>query len=87
MMPRLVDLWRREWSKVPNTTDPLFPFGLVTLSTSDSESAGDIGSFRFAQTGSWGVLPNPDMPRTWTAQACKYNPTLTETSPYPRQRA
>ena len=69
MMPRLVELWRREWSKVPNTTDPLFPFGLVTLSTSDSESAGDIGSFRFAQTGSWGVLPNPDMPRTWTAQA------------------
>lgn len=69
MMPRLVDLWRREWSRVPGTTDPVFPFGIVTLSTSDSEGAGDIASFRFAQTASYGALPNPLMPRTWTAQA------------------
>lgn len=69
MMPRLVELWRREWSRTPNTTDPLFPFGLVSLSTSDSESAADIGSFRFAQVASYGTLPNPAMPNTWVAHA------------------
>jgi len=69
MIPRLVDLWRREWSATPGTTSPTFPFGIVTLSTGDSEGAYDIGSFRFAQTASWGALPNPDMQNTWTAQA------------------
>ena len=69
LMPQLLSLWRREWSKEPGTTDPLFPFGLVTLSTADSEGAGDIGSFRFAQTASYGVVPNPVMANAWTAHA------------------
>ena len=69
LMPRLISLWRREWSKVPGTTDPLFPFGFVTLSPGDSEGAADIGSFRFAQTASYGVVPNPLMQNAWTAHA------------------
>lgn len=69
MMPKLIELFRREWSKVPGTTDPLFPFGFVTLSTSDSEGSSDIASFRFAQTGSYGYVPNPLMPRTWASHA------------------
>ena len=69
MMPRLVESWRRAWSATPGTTDALFPFGIVTLSTGDSEGAADIGSFRFAQTASYGQLPNPIMPNTWTASA------------------
>ena len=69
MMPKLIDLFRQEWSKVPGTTDPLFPFGLVSLSTSDSEGSSDIGSFRFAQTGSYGVVPNPLMKNSWMAHA------------------
>ena len=69
LMPRLVSLWRSRWSATPGTTDALFPFGLVSLSTTDSEGAADLAAFRFAQVGSWGSMPNPDMPNTWTAHA------------------
>lgn len=69
MMPKLIDLFRREWSKTPGTTDPVFPFGFVSLSTSDSEGASDIASFRFAQTGSYGTVPNPLMKNAWLAHA------------------
>ena len=37
MMPRLVSLWRKEWSKEPGTTDPNAAFGIVSLSSHDSE--------------------------------------------------
>jgi hypothetical protein len=68
MIPKLVALWRKEWSATPGTTDPAFPFGLQTLSTGDSEGAADIGSFRFAQTASYGVMPNALMQGTWLSQ-------------------
>ena len=67
MMPRLVALWRERWSATPGTTEADFPFGLVTLTPNGGEGSSDLGSFRFAQVGSWGTLPNPDMPRTWVA--------------------
>lgn len=44
MMPKLVSLWRKEWSRFPNTTDPMAPFGLVSLSAHDSEGANDMAS-------------------------------------------
>ena len=69
MMPKLIERWRRDWSATPGTTDPLAPFGLVTLSTDDSEGAGDMGSFRFAQSGSYGSAPNAAMPATFIAHA------------------
>lgn len=65
----LVAGWRKAWSKVPGTTDPLAPFGIVTLASSGSEGGADIGAMRWAQTASHGVLPNPDMPNTFLAQA------------------
>ena len=37
MMPKLVSLWRKEWSKEPGTTDPNAAFGIVSLSSHDSE--------------------------------------------------
>jgi hypothetical protein len=67
LMPALVAAFRAAWSVVPDTTDALAPFGVVSLSTADSEGAADIGSFRWAQTGSYGVLPNPAMPNTFMA--------------------
>ena len=66
-MPALISAWRAAWSVVPGTTDPLAPFGLCTLSTDDSEGTGDIGSFRWAQGGSFGVVPNPIMPNVFLA--------------------
>ena len=69
MMPALVDLWRTEWSREPNTTDPLAPFGVVTLAAGGSEGGMDIGGMRWSQTANYGVLPNAAMPNTFLAQA------------------
>ena len=51
------------------TTDPVAPFGLVTLAPSGSEGGNDIGTMRWAQTAGYGVVPNPAMPNTFLAQA------------------
>jgi hypothetical protein len=67
MMPALIASWRAAWSATAGTTDPLAPFGVCTLSADDSEGAADMGSFRFAQTGSFGVAPNEAMPRVYIA--------------------
>ena len=66
-MPALVSSWRAAWSATPGTTDPEAPFGICTLSSDDSEGAADMGSFRFAQSGSFGVAPNAAMPNTYIA--------------------
>lgn len=67
MMPALVASWRAAWSETPGTTDPLAPFGICTLSADDSEGAADMASFRFAQSGSFGVAPNEAMPNVYIA--------------------
>jgi len=69
LMPALVSSWRKAWSVQPGTTLPYAPFGVVSLSQGDSEGNKDIASFRWSQTGSWGVLPNQDMPNTFMAHA------------------
>ena len=46
MMPKLVSLFRKEWSKEPGTTEPTAAFGIVSLSSHDSEGAKDMASFR-----------------------------------------
>ena len=74
MQPRMVAQWREIWSAVDGTTDPLAPFGLVTIAPSGSEGNDDkLSAFRWAQTASYGVLPNPAMPRTYVAQAYDLN--------------
>lgn len=69
LMPRLVRRWRQLWSSEPDTTDPLAPFGVVTLAKGGSEGGHDIGGMRWSQTANYGVLPNPEMPNTFLAQA------------------
>ena len=61
MMPALVASWRKLWAAA-SSTDALAPFGLVTLAPSGTEGGSDIGTMRWAQTASYGVLPNPAMP-------------------------
>ena len=74
MQPRMVAAWREIWSVADGTTDPLAPFGLVTIAPSGAEGAGDhLSAFRWAQTANYGVLPNPAMPRTFVAQAYDLN--------------
>jgi hypothetical protein len=67
LMPTLVREWREAWSATAGTTDPLAPFGLVTLSQGDDESAAGMGSFRWSQTANMGSLPNQELPRTFLA--------------------
>ena len=74
MQQRMVAAWREIWSVSDGTTDPLAPFGLVTIAPSGAEGAGNhLSAFRWAQTANFGVLPNPAMPRTFVAQAYDLN--------------
>ena len=68
-MRELINGWRRIWSEADGTTDPLAPFGVVTLAPSGNENGDDMGAMRHAQTANHGVLPNPELPNTFLAQA------------------
>merc|ERR1719272_1204464 len=65
----LVKGWRAIWSETAGTTDPEAPFGLVTLASSGSEGGPNMGAMRLAQTAGYGVLPNPEIPHSFFAQA------------------
>lgn len=69
-MVNLVKQWRKAWSVLPGTTDPVFPLGVVTLAPGEDEGyAQYMAAMRLAQTGSYGTLPSPDLPRTFLAHA------------------
>ena len=66
----LIEGWRKAWSETPGTTDPLAPFGVVTLASSGAEGAdAAMGAMRIAQTAGYGTLPSPALPNTFLAQA------------------
>jgi hypothetical protein len=69
VMPKLVELWRRQFSLEAGTTSPQAPFGLVTLASGTDEGHPNIAAMRWAQTSNFGVLPSPTMPQTFLAQA------------------
>lgn len=68
-MADLVAGWRARWSRITGTTDPMAPFGIVTLASSGSEGGPDMGAMRWAQTANYGILPNPAIPNSFLAQA------------------
>eukprot|EP01060_Flectonema_neradi_P011042 TRINITY_DN180_c0_g1_i6.p1 TRINITY_DN180_c0_g1~~TRINITY_DN180_c0_g1_i6.p1 ORF type:complete len:623 (+),score=125.99 TRINITY_DN180_c0_g1_i6:44-1870(+) len=68
-VPKMVDEWRSVFSQEPGTTDPKAPFGLVTLAPSGTEGHPDIGGMYFAQTASYGDMPNDAFPNTFYAHA------------------
>eukprot|EP00040_Diaphanoeca_grandis_P043546 m.9603 g.9603 ORF g.9603 m.9603 type:complete len:763 (+) comp7821_c0_seq1:110-2398(+) len=68
LMPAMIKLWRDEFSQA-GATDPLAPFGVVSISTSDSEGSADLASFRWSQTGNYGRMNNEIMPNTFMAHA------------------
>ena len=84
-MKNLVTSWREQWSAVPATTDPTFPFGLVSLAAGTSEGHGaNMANFRHAQTASYGVLPGPagsGMEKTFVAQAYDAGDPVSSASP------
>lgn len=71
----LIRGWREVWSETPGTTDPNAPFGVVTLASSGAEGAdAAMGAMRIAQTAGYGVLPSPELPNTFLAQASDDSP-------------
>jgi hypothetical protein len=70
MMQTLVSSWRKVWSLVQGTTDPNFPFGVVTLADGTSEGRGGaMRGFRWAQTANYGTAPNAVMGNVFVAEA------------------
>jgi hypothetical protein len=69
MMPKLVELFRKTWTAGTGSAADALAFGIVSLSSHDSEGAQDMASFRWAQQGSYGTVPNKIMPNTFMAHA------------------
>ena len=69
MMPKLVELFRKTWTAGTGSAADALSFGIVSLSSHDSEGAQDMASFRWAQQGSYGTVPNKIMPNTFMAHA------------------
>lgn len=70
LLPAMVAEWRALWSAAPGTTEPLAPFGFVSLADGTDESFGvSMAGLRWAQTANYGVAPNPAMPATFAALA------------------
>ena len=67
MEPVLINQWRSQWSVVPGTTDPLVPFGLVTLPTGTGEGSPDMAGMRWAQASNLGYMDNYVVPNTFVA--------------------
>ena len=67
-LPALIRIWRDRWA--PVLPSPLAPFGIATqFPAAGWFGARDFGGMRWAQTGNYGVTPNPAMPHTFSAQA------------------
>jgi len=69
-LPKMIAKYRARWSSTPGTTDPLVPFGIVTLAAGTSEGNGkNMAGMRWSQSCNYGVLPNSACPNTFLAQA------------------
>merc|ERR1712185_479649 len=69
-LPAMVAEWRRLWSAVPGTTDPLAPFGVVTLAAGGSEGHDEnMAAMRWSQTANYGAVPNAALPNVFLAHA------------------
>ena len=78
--------WREAFSAVPNTTPQNAPFGIVQLADGTDEGWGcNIRQMHSAETGNYGVVPNPAFQNAFVAAAhdlgepwddgCKRGPT------------
>jgi hypothetical protein len=69
-LPKMIAKYRARWSATPGTTDPLVPFGVVTLAAGTSEgSTRNMAGMRWSQSCNFGVMPNEACPNTFIAQA------------------
>ena len=65
----MIQQWRANWSVVPGTSDPQFGFGVVAIAAGTSEgNERATGSFRWAQSLNYGVMPNPAIVNTFMVE-------------------
>ena len=75
LFPQMIADWRAIWSAVPGTTDPLAPFGFVTLADGTDEAWGlSMAGMRMAQMGS--VSPPTRRQRAASSKVAKRAPHL-----------
>ena len=94
----MINDWRLQWSLYSDTS-PMFPFGIVQLAawgeTNNNNTCGNdisctsVAILRYAQTGNYGYLPNPEMINTFFATAVDLgspNVPNTTTDVHPRYK-
>ena len=71
MLPAMVAAWRKHWSAVPGTTDPLAYFGSVSLHDGGDEGDGaNAQPIRWSQSANYGTLANnPVVPNAFIAES------------------
>jgi sialate O-acetylesterase len=80
--PALIADWRDQWFRhTGGLTDPMFPFGFVSLTTQNNlpddscidtkaaTTACNFAAVRWGQTANYGYVPNDAMPNTFMAMA------------------
>ena len=66
----MVAHWRAMWSVVPGTTDPMAPFGVITIADGTEEGNGlNVYGLHWSQSANYGSLPNPAIPNSWLTLA------------------
>ena len=68
MLVNMIASWRKYWSATPGTTDPLAPWGEITVHPHGCESNPNAAVTRWAQLGNYGHAPNALMPNVFMAQ-------------------
>ena len=70
MLQTQMQSWRSAWSVVPDTTPHDAPFGIVTLADATDEGWGcNMEQMHWAETGNYGVVPNPALQNAFVAAA------------------
>jgi len=70
LLPQMVSQWRKMWSIEPGTTDPLAPFGIITIADGTEEGWGrNVYGIHWSQTANVGSLPNDLIPNSFLTLA------------------
>lgn len=70
LLPTMVSQWRKMWSIEPGTTDPLAPFGIITIADGTEEGWGrNAYGLHQSQTANYGSLPNELIPNSFLTLA------------------
>ena len=85
MLQTMVQSWRAVFSATAGTTPPSAPFGIVTLADGTWEgNPANAGKMHWAETGNYGVVPNPAFPNAFVATAHDLGTVVVNPNPEPK---